>query len=91
MLGKHFLAYKISNPHIKRHYTKCNVMKKEIYQEYLRAIKEGMETGNAFPIVQENIEEKEARDIVLTIEDYKIQKGLSNIIHNCNAGNHFRF
>ena len=43
MIGKHFLVTAETNMNVKRHYTICNCMKSEVYNEYLRVIKEGIE------------------------------------------------
>jgi hypothetical protein len=47
MIGKHFLVTSESNINVKRHYTICNCMKSEVYNEYLRVMKEFKENGKA--------------------------------------------
>jgi hypothetical protein len=41
-IGKHFLIASETNLNMKRHYTICNCMKKEHYNEYLRLMKAAM-------------------------------------------------
>jgi hypothetical protein len=44
-LGKHYLIRNSANPRVKRHYTITNCMKKEVYKEYMRIIKEASING----------------------------------------------
>lgn len=39
MIGKHYLVRMTTMPKVKRHYTISNCMKKEVFNEYMSAIK----------------------------------------------------
>jgi len=49
MIGKHFLVRSLASPRIKRQYTVTNCMKEEVYQEYLRVIRERLDYGSNSP------------------------------------------
>ena len=38
-IGKHFLVFHRDYPNKKRHYTICNCMQKDVYEEYIRVLK----------------------------------------------------
>lgn len=39
MIGKHFLVYSDRHKTVKRHYTICNTMNTQVYQEVVKCIK----------------------------------------------------
>lgn len=82
-IGKHFLVGLEMNTHLKRHYTICNCMKREVYEEYLRVLKQGLETdaGSKITFNKDYLSEFNQRDIIVSIKNYNQPKGLSKAIH----------
>lgn len=37
-IGRHYLVRDLNNKNVRRHYTTCNCLKKEAYDEYMNAI-----------------------------------------------------
>jgi hypothetical protein len=52
-------------------------MRREVYQEYLRVIKEALEIGQVNNIHSELLDHNDSTDIVVTIKNYQRKGGLS--------------
>ena len=72
MIGKHFMINPESNLNLRRHYTICNCMKKEHYNEYLRAMKQALENGNGVNLNQHYFDELDQQEIVVTVKNYNL-------------------
>eukprot|EP00347_Sterkiella_histriomuscorum_P024123 403332230 len=82
-IGRHFLIRSFTNSKVKRHYTVCTSMKKEIYDELCGAIqqfKRGEKVVFNDSVLQENWTNKNA-EIVCTVKNYNRVGGVSHRVH----------
>ncbi len=70
MIGKHYNIRKANNINLVRQYTIANCMQLEVYNEYLRAIDEGISKGIATPLDSKFFEERPADEISFSIKNY---------------------
>ena len=90
-IGKHFLVTQEQSQYLKRHYTICNCMKKEVYEEYMRVIRQSLETsGQTLEFNQNYISEIDQQDIIVTVKNYNQPKGLSKAIHEATQDDVFQ-
>jgi hypothetical protein len=70
LFGKHYLVTSEQKQYLKRHYTVSNVMKREVYKEYIRVMNQAMETtsGNDLEFNEDLI--YNSNEIIVTIKNY---------------------
>ena len=56
-------------------------MKPDIYKEYLRVIKEGIENGTVDLFKEDHLDELDQEKIIVTIKNYNVPNGLSKMVH----------
>ena len=83
MIQKHFLVRCMDQEKHFRHYTACNAMHPETYNEYIRCLKQ--DSGESFNSKLLSYEDKNFQ--MLTIKDYG--RGLSTRVHNAQPNTQF--
>ncbi|CDW78413.1 cytochrome b5-like heme steroid binding domain containing protein [Stylonychia lemnae] len=82
-IGRHFLIRSFSNSKVKRHYTVCTCMKKEIYDELCNALRQ-FQAGERIlfnnAVLQENWNSDKS-EVVCTVKNYNKRGGVSHRIH----------
>lgn len=81
-IGRHFLIRSFSMPRVKRHYTVCTSMQKELYEELVNAInlfKRGERVTFNDSKLPENWQK--SGEIVCTVKNYNKLGGLSHRLH----------
>jgi hypothetical protein len=76
-IGRHYLVSNDINPNVKRHYTITSCMKKDAYEEYLRVIKDALETGETTPVHKSLLDDRDGSLAVITLKNYGQKKGVS--------------
>lgn len=76
-LGKHYNIQSLDKTNLMRQYTIANCMQIDVYNEYLRVLKEGLELGYAREFNQAMLNEKPEELLSLTIKNYECKTGLS--------------
>ena len=84
MIGKHFLICGEQNLNVKRHFTICNCMRKEVYNEYLRVLKEELDNEENIKFKEQLLNDTDSDEIVVTVKNYNIVGGLSRMVHLCH-------
>ena len=78
MVGCHYLVQSdVSDK--KRHYTVCNVMRNEVYADYVQALK-GARKSQTAKISHVHLSQVPSNEVCVTLKNYKVPRGLSTHI-----------
>lgn len=78
MVGCHYLVQSDSSDK-KRHYTVCNVMRNEVYAEYVQALKDALRS-HPTKISHVHLSHDLTNEVCVTLKNYRVPKGLSTHI-----------
>ena len=80
MIGCHFLVQSdISEK--RRHYTVCNVMRNEVYQDYASVIKSALKDENPVQkFMEKTLSSELTNEVCVTLKNYKAKEGVATRI-----------